>query len=308
MSAVIAIANMKGGVGKTTTTIALGETLATQGAEVLIVDLDAQGNTSFSIAGPRILQNLSETGRTIENYLNARLLERKSRRISDIVRRSVSSVLHEDEQLSLSLICATPNLRHVEQKMIVQLTKAGVSWEEIEGEIRKILARDITTLRKRFDYILFDCAPGISAATEAAIKLADLMIMPTIPDFVSTQGVPAFIDSIFGEPEDNQKPWVLFTRVKARSRHQRTYKSLLRENAETPTGTYRVFQVEMPEMVHVPEAMSQSVTFTNTGRMSYDAKWRDFAKPLHALSEEVRRILSNGCGFQPDGNLQAYGG
>ena len=295
MSAVISVANMKGGVGKTTTAVGLAETLAAQELEVLLVDLDPQGNASFSIAGPKIFQHLIESGRTVEDYFKVRLIKRSPRRILDMVRHAVSSVTVGDEQLPLSLIAATPQLRQVEKDIIIALTKDGADWGEVDRQITDVVNNDIAILKRRFDIIIFDCAPGISATTEAAIKSSDLMIIPTIPDFVSTQGISTFIQSIFGKEHCDHEKWVLFTRVK-RSKHQSEFKDSLRERAAHQSGLYRVFDVELPEMVSVPEAMMQAVTFADTGTIGYGAKWRDFAKPLGALGDEVRKVLGHGSG------------
>jgi cellulose biosynthesis protein BcsQ len=92
---VITVVNMKGGVGKTTTVIALAETLAAMDrAGVLVIDLDTQASASYSMVGDRILTDLIQNDRTIDAYFDACLVHKQPIRLMDLVHRNASTITH----------------------------------------------------------------------------------------------------------------------------------------------------------------------------------------------------------------------
>ena len=176
---VIAVVNMKGGVGKTTTVVSLSETLAAVLQEpILVIDVDAQASASFCLAGDKALTDLIKDDRTVDAYFEGALLNGPRRQIEALICSQVSDVTHAGENLDVSLLASSTELRITEREIIYNLTAKGYSLNAIEGQTTKILSKDIEKLRKKYSYILVDCAPGISAFTSAAVALADLVIVP----------------------------------------------------------------------------------------------------------------------------------
>ena len=158
----IAVANMKGGVGKTTTVVSLAEALAADdaGKRVLVVDVDPQASASVAIAGDDMLAELIDDGRTLEAFLETRLIHGRKADLDAIIRKQVSTVWHSNNQLDLSLLPCGPDLRMVERELLYELTNRDFSMDAIDGKIWRLFDKDFTALKSLYDYVVFDCAPG----------------------------------------------------------------------------------------------------------------------------------------------------
>jgi len=262
---VIAVANMKGGVGKTATVVSLAEALAASGKEVLVVDLDAQASASWCLAGDAALAALIEQRRTVTCFLEDVVFYHEKAHIDRYVKEAASRVQHLAEPLTVALMAASPALRTLERELIYHLTEQGLSMRAIEEQVWKILSKEIARARKRYDVIVFDCAPGISAYTEVAIRLADLVVVPTIPDFISTLGLEAFCNNVWRDPLARKtnlpppkgRPWVLATKVTGH-RAQRGSLAGLDAEASAPDASFRLFRTQVPMMTAVPGALQRA--------------------------------------------------
>ncbi|MBV9982447.1 AAA family ATPase [Bradyrhizobium sp.] len=285
---VIAIANMKGGVGKTTTVVSMAEALAANGYRVLVIDLDPQANASLCLAGDSLLATLIARKATIEGFLENQLLGNKKTAFTECIRNNVSNVSHLNQQLAISLLPSSPNLRHFEQKIIHDLTQRKMSWSEIIKGLSGVMGIQLTKSRKAFDFILIDCAPGISILTEVSIRLADLIIIPTIADFLSTFGLQTFCAAMAdrslaeGVKRASRRPYVLITRRRQVKIHEQTAEKL-RNEASAAKPAFDVFRTEIPETVAVANALSQVNQFP-----IFSQKWGPVVVPL--LSDLVREI------------------
>jgi chromosome partitioning protein len=293
---VIAVANMKGGVGKTTTVVALAECLAAETQkDVLVIDFDPQANASICLAGDARLAALIEEKRTIEVFIENHLLGDKSVRLDDCIRSHVSNVTHLGEQLPIALLPSSPKLRNLEYKLIHQLTRQKMSWDQIADGLWGMMSSQLRQTRRKYEYVLIDCAPGISALTEASVRLADLVIVPTIPDFLSTFGLQAFCHTVLdggslpNAPRKRSKklPHVLITRRRNVREHQETADSIrVERSADKPV--FRVFETEIPETIEVPKALRMIEMCPTLGQ-----KWKGRVLPsLEAFAAETREVLN----------------
>jgi cellulose biosynthesis protein BcsQ len=293
---IIAVANMKGGVGKTTTVVSLAETLAAGLAKpILVVDLDAQANASICLAGDSLLADLIEGGRTVDAFIEDNLFLSRRVKLVDYVQKQISNVTHRGNPLPVSLVASSSHLRLLEREIVFALTERKFGLNAIVGHLSKLMDRQFRELAAVYPYIIIDCAPGISALTEVSIRLADLVIVPTIADFLSTFGLETFCSSLWrgplaqrtSLPLPKRPPYVLITRKRQTNEHNQTA-ALMRQKAREPDPAFHIFKTEVPEKIKIAEALGRiSVfpTFTN--------KWgADVVPVLGKLAKEMREALN----------------
>ena len=289
----IAVANMKGGVGKTTTGVSLAEALAADDldASVLVVDLDPQASASMCIAGDDLLYELIQAGRTLEDFLDTRLIKRERANLGDLVRAQISAVTHGGRQLDLSLLPCGPHLRVVERELLYELTGRDLSMNAIDSKIWQLFTKDFTALKKLYKYIIFDCAPGISPVTEAAIRIADLVVVPTIPDHLSVYGLNAFHGSIWaqtsgGLPKPRSAPHILITRVQGTKQHRSMVQQLV-DGAHKENTAYRLIKAMVPQSAGLADAIVNADFLTFTQKYTTPI----ITQTLQPLVQEIKGLI-----------------
>jgi chromosome partitioning protein len=186
VSNVIATINLKGGVGKTTTTVALGEILAGEyHKRVLIIDLDPQTNATTMLIGETKWKELNENGWTLAQLFKDAIADDPKQRkfnLDETLQKSVSNV--RDVQ-TLDLLPSSLDLIDIQDQL------GSMSSGRFHSDVpTDILRRAIRNILDDYEYVLIDCPPNLGIITLNGLRIADGYIIPTIPDFVSTYGIP----------------------------------------------------------------------------------------------------------------------
>lgn len=249
MSEIMAIANQKGGVGKTTTTINLSAALAEKGKHVLVIDMDPQGNTSSGLGIDK-----DELDTTVYQLMIG------DNTFDECVQKNIFE--------NLDVLAANVNL-------------AGIEIETMDMEDRNyILSNIISNVEERYDFIFIDCPPSLNTLTINAMTTADSVLVPIQCEYYALEGLSQLIYTI-NLVKDRLNPklcinGVIFTMYDGRTNLSMQVIENVRNNLNQT-----IYDTIIPRGVRLAEAPSHGLPITQ-----YDIRSTG-AKAYMALAQEV---------------------
>ena len=253
---IIAIANQKGGVGKTTTTFSLGVALAKQGKKVLLIDADPQGDltTCMGYYNQDDLQNTIGT-------LMADTIQDKQINAGD-------AILNHKE--GIDLIPSNLDLSALEMSLVNAMSREFT------------LKNSINDIKNNYDYILIDCMPSLGMITINALACSDKVIIPVQGEYLAAKGMGHLlktVSKVHKQINPNLKiKGVLLTLVDKRTNLSKQ----VRDNLEENYGQYvKIYNTEIPKAINTAKSSS-------TGKSIFEFdKNSTVAEAYNNLAKEV---------------------
>ena len=254
---IIAIANQKGGVGKTTTCANLGIGLAQAGKKVLLIDGDPQGSLTISLGNPQ------------PDKLPFTLSDAMGRILMDEPLRPGEGILHHPE--GVDLMPADIQLSGMEVSLVNAMSR------------ETILRQYLDTLKGQYSHILIDCQPSLGMLTVNALAAANRIIIPVQAEYLPAKGLEQLMRTI-ARVKRQINPHltvdgILLTMMDSRTTLAKGISEQLRRNYGS-----RVFASEIPRSIRVAE-----ISVTGTSIYEHDPEGKA-AQAYAALTKEVLQL------------------
>jgi len=251
LAKILAIANQKGGVGKTTTCVNLSASLAATRKQILLVDLDPQGNATM--------------GSGVDKY-------QVEQSIYDVLvhREAVTAVMNRSEAGSFDVLPANADLTAAEVELI-----------DAPGRERRLL-EGLQEVAEYYDYILIDCPPSLNMLTLNGLVAADSVLIPMQCEYYALEGLSALIDTIQRVAESVNPRLHIEGLLRTMYDPRNSLTNDVSAQLQSHFGE-RVYRTVIPRNVRLAEAPSFGLPV-----IQYDPKSRG-AKAYLALAGEVIR-------------------
>lgn len=280
MAQVFSTINLKGGVGKTTTTVAMADFMSGEMQKrVLVIDLDPQTNATVMMIGEEKWREVNEQDHTIARLFKDALDPDNKRFDFDATLQRTVSNVHEARTVdlvpsSLDLIDVQDRLASIPSGRFYSVNPTELLWRAVKSHLDD------------YDIVIVDCPPNLGIITLNGLRISDGFVIPTIPDVLSTYGIPQILKRVeqFSKEiaEEIEPLGIVVTKYQANSTVHRNTLERLHVNGSPP-----VFDTIIPQSNQFAAAAEYG------SRMTLRQKWGygGLADKFGSLVREVWSVL-----------------
>ncbi|HWL22252.1 MAG TPA: ParA family protein [Ureibacillus sp.] len=284
MAIVIPVINLKGGVAKTTTSVGLAEMLTSEfKKKVLFIDLDPQTNATTMLIGEHRWKELNDSGYTLARLFESALRpEEVSFDLKRTLQKNVSNIM---SCRNLDLIPSSLDLINI-QDDLTRIPRGKFYSTNPYDTLRKAILPIIND----YDYIIIDCPPNLGVITLNGLRIAHGYIIPTIPDVLSTYGIPQIINRVndfaweIGYPIETLG--IVITKYRENSNVHQTNKAKLAKEIDAPLFN-AVFR-DTNQMASAADFTMEYATFRQ--KWGYGGQFDAFFNLANEIVERYERI------------------
>lgn len=226
---VLSFINLKGGVGKTTTAVAVAEMLAQDHRKhVLLIDLDPQTNATVTLIPEKQWASLDKKGCTVAQLFDDRLNPQNTPKfdIETAIVKRVSTI--NDGIARLDLLPSSIRLIDIQDRIPMIALTGNFTANPLD-----ILHSALRPVIDRYDYVIIDCPPSLGTVTKNGLRISTGYVIPTIPDIVSTWGIYQIVDNVSRFAADVGRPipalGIIATKVQGNNLHSRVIADLRKQ-------------------------------------------------------------------------------
>ena len=287
---VLSFINLKGGVGKTTTAVAVAEMLAQEERKhILVIDLDPQTNATVTLISEEKWAEMDRDGRTIAQLFEDRLNPQNAPKfdVEQAIAHRVSTI--NDGIARLDLLPSSIRLIDLQDRIPMIALSGNFTANPLE-----ILRVALQPVIDRYDYVIIDCPPSLGTVTKNGLRISTGYIIPTIPDIVSTWGLYQIVENVSRFAQDIGRPipalGIVATKVQANNLHRRIVADLeARRLGRFGEGG------DLPQPPLFANKIAQTVDVARGADVDADirtfkGKYGTAYVALHGLTQEIKQV------------------